>query len=323
MDLLVNDLSIQGQFRDLSSFHDALEQVVRMCLMAERKWKIYCNRNLVNTYPIQNISMQEAVHSLDKNKCRAIMIWLTKNLFWDDPEQRKHSENDLLECVVNMSCQVVTDTAVGEAAFRTLNDSPCGMVSAPFSSWQFSPVQVMYRSENGEAEDRSVEIENFFNLSVLESHLQKAEPPINSWYDLKKVASDRFDRLVFAEDCFKPLTDVPFKLCSAEKLVKLLDVLNQLVPGSDGRGDRTPEQWQLHENYFTGDNAHFSDSSNTEKRKFEKDLTFPHPERPGRYLFCPYHGKERSCQLRFHFNWPVQQGESVYVVYIWPKLTKQ
>ena len=43
--------------------------------------------------------------------------------FWDD--LRNHGADDWLEC----KGKLVTDTAVGEAAFRTLHDSGCGLVS--------------------------------------------------------------------------------------------------------------------------------------------------------------------------------------------------
>ena len=43
----------------------------------------------------------------------------------------------------------------------------------------------------------------------------------------------------------------------------------------------------------TGDNALFSDSSDSEKHDFRKELTFPHPDNPKDSLFCTMHGKAR------------------------------
>ena len=324
MDLLFNDLSIHEQFHDLDSFHQALERLIKMRAAAKRfDREVYCNSNLVNTNPGRNFSMQQAVNRLqDKNKRRAIMLWLTKSSFWDAPEQRNHSENDLLECV-NQDHQVVTDTAVGEAAFRMLDGSTCGIVSIKPSDWEFSPVNVIYRDGSGQSGGQSVDIDNFLDLSTLKSNLQDAEPLIRSWSALKNTALSQFSRLTFAEDCFEPLAKLPFAQSSAKTLVARLDVLSQLADARDKDGVQSIEGQQIYENYFTGENALFSDSSDQEKQRFREKLTFPHPERPDHQLFCPYHGKEKHSQLRLHFSWPIQPGQPVYVVYIGPKLTKK
>ena len=60
------------------------------------------------------VPMQQAIGSLGvENERCAVMIWLTKaGPFWDDV--RRHRGDDWLDC----EGEVVTDTAVGEAAFR-------------------------------------------------------------------------------------------------------------------------------------------------------------------------------------------------------------
>ncbi len=79
----------------------------------------------------------------------------------------------------------------------------------------------------------------------------------------------------------------------------------------------------MHRDCFEGDRAWFSDSSDTEKSRFRRELTFPHPEEPAKSLFCPWHGKERHQTLRVHFSWPIQAGKPVYVVYAGPKRMKR
>ncbi len=324
MDLLFNDLSIHEQFHDIDSFHQALARLMEMRSAAKRfDREVHCNSNLVNISPGQRFSMQQMINQLgDKNKRRVIMLWLTKGPFWDAQEQRKHSENDLLECV-NQDHQVVTNTAVGEAAFRMLGGSACGIVSIKPSDWDFSPVNVIYQDGNGQSGGQSVDIDNFLDLSTLKSNLQNAEPLIRSWSALKNTALSQFSRLIFAEDCFEPLAKLPFAQSSAKTLVARLDVLSQLADARDKDGAQSIKEKQIYENYFTGKNALFSDSSDQEKQRFRKKLTFPHPKRPGHKLFCPYHGKEKHSLLRLHFSWPIQPGEPVYVVYIGPKLTKR
>ena len=73
----------------------------------------------------------------------------------------------------------------------------------------------------------------------------------------------------------------------------------------------------------SGEEASFSDSSDSEKRGFRARLTFPHPDKPGESMFCTWHGKVRHMMLRLHFSWPVRADEPVYVVYAGPKLTKR
>ncbi len=105
----------------------------------------------------------------------------------------------------------------------------------------------------------------------------------------------------------------------------MFDILERLALSFDTTGERTPEGQQIYQDYFTGesDTVMFSDSSDTEKRKFRKALTFPHPRDPKKDLFCPWHGKERHGVLRLHFSWPIRFGEPVYIVYIGPKITRQ
>ena len=286
--------------------------------------EVYCNSRLVNTSPGQRFQMQQAIHQLrDKNKRRAIILWLTNGPFWDAPEQRKHSEDDLLECV-DQNDQVVTNTAIGEAAFRELSDLPCGVVSIKPSDWESSSVKVAYRDGNGQSGNQFIDIENFLDFSTLKSSLEEAESPIGSWDDLKEIALNRFNRLKFSANCFEPLAKLPFAQSSANTLIARLRILSQLADVCDRNGVQSVEYQQIYRNHFTGDKAWFSDSSDQEKQHFKSQLTFPHPKHPDRPLFCPYHGKERHLQLRLHFcPWPIRPGEPVYVVYIGPKLTKK
>ncbi|MCY3537929.1 MAG: hypothetical protein OXI08_03455, partial [Cyanobacteria bacterium MAG IRC4_bin_6] len=324
MDLLFNDLSIHGQFHDVDSFHKSLERLMKMRAIAKRFGReVYCNSNLVNTSPGQRLQMQKAIHQLsDDNKRRLVMRWLTNGPFWDAPGERKHSGDNLLECV-NENDQVVTDTAVGEAAFRVFHGSLCGVVSIRPSDWEEFPlIKVAYRDGNGQSGGQLVNIDNFLDPSTLEISLQDAEPPVDSWNALKKTALQRFDRLTFAQDCFESLTNLPFVQSSANTLIARLHVLSQLADARDQNRVQSGEEQRIYNEHFTGKNAWFSDSSNTEKQRFKKKLTFPHPEHPGQEIFCPYHGKEQHLTLRLHVSWPIQPGQPVYVVYIGPKLTK-
>ena len=204
-----------------------------------------------------------------------------------------------------------------------LDGSACGIVSIRPSEWEFSPVNVIYRSDNRWSEDQSISLENFLDPSTLASSLQDAEPPVGSWNTLETAARRRFERLTFAESCFEPLASFSFAQASAKTLIARLDILSQLANARDKDGAQSVEGQQIYEKHFMGETAWFSDSSEDEKHRFKEKLTFPHPGRPGHQLFCPYHGKEKHSQLRLHFSWPIQPAQPVYVVYIGPKRTKR
>ena len=320
MDLLANDLSIHEQFHDRSSFRGGLERLMAMRSVAQRfGWDVYCHRGLLTANPMPNMSMQQAIgHLAVESERRAAMVWLTRGgPFWDD--LRRHDVDDYLEC----RGAVVTDTAVGEAAFRTLHSVECGLVSVTPSNWDFSPVAVVWRQGNAGLKDQHTNIENWRDATTLKKKLQAAAAPIQSWGDLREASMSRFRSLTFASDCFELLHGVPFAKSAADRILVLLTMLDRFARAFDADGRRTPEGHRIYQNHFTGDTALFSDSSDLEKRAFQSGLTFSHPDDPAKSLFCPWHGKERHMTLRLHFSWPIEAGKPVYIVYAGPKITKR
>ena len=126
---------------------------------------------------------------------------------------------------------------------------------------------------------------------------------------------------MFADNCFEPLAGVPFAKGAADRFVVLLGILDRLARAFDADGVQTAEAQRIYEDYFKGNSALFSDSSETEKSRFRKKLTFPHPDYPGEYLFCPWHGKVRQMTLRLHYSWSGKAGDQVFVVYAGRKRT--
>jgi hypothetical protein len=104
----------------------------------------------------------------------------------------------------------------------------------------------------------------------------------------------------------------------------LLSSARRILKGCfDDQGHRNDEGHRLYANHFTGAKASFSDSSDSEKNDFRNELTFAHPEQPGETLFCAWHGKIKTPQIRIHFSWPVRSEAPLYVVYVGPKITKR
>lgn len=90
--------------------------------------------------------------------------------------------------------------------------------------------------------------------------------------------------LSFAEDCFAPLSGVPFARSAATRFVALLDILDRLARAFDETGIRSAEGHRIVRDFFTGDRALFTDSSVTEKREFRRELTFSDPTNPSSCL---------------------------------------
>ena len=323
MDLLANDLSIHGQFYDTGAFRDAFARMMSMRSAARRFGReVYCNRMLLTAEPMPGVPMQQALQKLSVDERRFAMRWLTHGgPFWDEDALRRHGADDYLEC----RDEVVTDHAIGEAAYRTLHGVKCALVSLTPSNWDFSPVEVTWRRDGGGLDDLTVALENWRDATTLEKRLRETSPPVRSWGDLRKISTSHFGSLTFAGDCFDPLEGTPFVKSAADHLLRLLDVLDRFARAFDADGARTSEGQRIYQDHFTGvdDQGWFSDSSDTDKRDFRGKLTFPHPGEPGKSLSCTWHGKVRYPALRLHFSWPIRSGEPVYVVYAGPKITKR
>ena len=320
MDLLANDLSVHEQFHNMADFRSALSGLMAMRAAARRFGReVQCNRSFLNAKPVPGMLMQQAIESFGQgNERRAVMTWLTKaGPFWDD--LRQHGSGDWLEC----RDDIVTDTAVGEAAVRSIQSVDCGLVSISPSDWTFTPVEVTWRRADEGLDDRMSALGNWWSKATLEDALRDRPPAVGSWEDLRGVSMSRFDRLIFAGDCFTPLEGVPFAKSAADRFIVLLDILDRFARAFDEDGTRSAEGHKIYRDYFTGDRALFSDSSDSEKQKFRQGLTFASPAVPQSSLFCTWHGKVSQMTLRMHFSWPIEAGKPAYVVYAGPKITKR
>ena len=320
MDLLFNELSLHEQFSDINSFRQALGRLMAMRRAARRFGReMSCPSHVLDATPIPGVRMRQAIVRLsDLNQRRATLAWLNRTgPFWD--ALRFHSSAEFLEC----NGEVVTDSSVGEAAYRKLHGSNCVLVSITPSDWMFSPVVVVWLREGENLENLETQIENWLTPDELEAALLNAVPPVTSWDDVKAAGTTRFTNLAFADACFEPLIGIPFAKSAADRFLVLLDILDRFAQSFDQAGRRTPEGHQIYKDYFMGENALFSDSSDREKRDFRDNLTFPYPGRPGDSLYCTWHGKVRHMTLRLHFSWPIEAARPVYVVYAGPKITKR
>jgi hypothetical protein len=279
-----------------------------------------CHRNLANALVGPNLSMQRAASSLQVDEKRALLAWLTRQgPFWDDA--RLHSQDDYLES----GEAVVTDSALGEAAWCCINGLDRLTISLTPSNWEFCPIPVALVMADGERQD--IEVRNFWLEDRVTSYLQAAPAQITTWRQLADTSLVRFPELLFAADAFNPLEGHPFVSGAADRILVLLGILNRMKMAFDIDGRRTEEGQRLYRDYWTGRKgnggrgASFSDSSDQEKNEYRNKLTFTDPANPQQRIFCPYHGKVQTPQYRVHHSWPVRADEPLRVVYVGPKIT--
>jgi len=316
MQVLLNDLSLHGQFPSVPDFQNALRSIMRIRnKMQQFGRELYCHRNIVQAQVSHELTIQQAIQQFDLNERRAVMGWLTQHgPFWED--DRSHESDDYFE----YQEQVVTDTALGEAAFRCFNGSEYHTFSLAPSNWMFTPIPVVWLRDN-KATD--IEVSNHWEISTLETALRAAAAPIQTWEQLASIMPIRCTNLTFTTDSFEPLLGYPFVNSAAKRIVELLETLDKFKSCFDLQGQRTTEGQRIYQDHFVGEKAWFTDSSDSEKNKFKANLTFKHPFSDTETLFCTWHGKVKTPQFRIHFSWPISANESVYVVYIGPKITKK
>ncbi|MCP4629073.1 MAG: hypothetical protein GY850_37040 [bacterium] len=323
MELLVNDLSLEGQFNNIASFKDAIRRVMTIRKIAQQNGReLHCHRCIAQAHVTSTMIMPEAVNKLAVDERRALLQWLTKQgPFWEDA--RNHSPDEWLE----WNDSIVTDTAVGEAAWCCLNGIDRKLVSFTPSSWEFTPVFVCWVTDTESRE--KVGVVNFWDSTTIEAALKNAPAPIISWEQLETLSSTRCPQLDFANDAFEPLRGYPFVSGAAQRILFVIETLNHFKSCFDAGGQRTAEGHEIYRKFFTGKKGNgsrgpiFSDSSNREKRDFKDNLTFKHPNDATKNLFCTWHGKVQTPQLRVHFSWPIRKDEPLYIVYIGPKITKK
>ena len=314
MDLILNELSIHGQFHDLTTLRQAIGRIMTMRSIARRFGReIYCHTNASNATFSPGVPLVQLLSHVERGP---VLSWLGKQgPFWDDAPQ--HDPSEWFEC----DGEVVTDTGLAEAAYCSLTGIDRRTVSLSPSDWEYSPLTVVWRRDSKPAD--YVSIGNYWDPPALEADLRQADPALESWRQLESLSLQRFQRLTFAADSFSYLQGQPFAPGAASRIISRLDVLDRLCASVDPDGRRSPQGQRLYEDHFIGDRAWFSDSSDSEKREFRRRLTFRHPDDEGQYLFCTWHGKVNHPPFRIHFSWPVTPGGKLYVVYVGLKITRR
>ncbi len=318
MHFLMNELSVHGQFRSAADFFESVERIMEIRQAIKRGGReLFCHKNLAYARVTAESSMHQAIQGMPREKRLAWIRWLSLlGPYWIDG--REHSPDEWLETRRDL---LVTDTAVGEAAFCRLHGLERELVSFNPSDWLDDIINVTWLKDHEVS--CSVDIRNHWSLPTVLTTLENLPSPFNSWASLEEHARRLCTKLTFSGNAFEALQGQPYAHGAAERLLIRLTVLNRMCESFDNDGNRTQEGDRLYAEHFVGEKAWFTDSGPREKVDFKDKLTFAHPKMPGEYLFCTWHGKVKTPQLRIHFSWPIAADTSLYVVYVGPKITKQ
>ena len=320
MELMLNELSIHGQFHDATTLRDALSRIMAMKKLADdSKRVLYCRKGTLYTRPARAGTplIEVLSRDLSRDQIRVIRRWLdTSGPFWEN-DPPNHDSGDMFEC----NNDDITGSSLAESAYCNASiGSDRRMVSLFPSEWDATHITVNWLKQNGA--DEEISICNYWDPSTLKVALERAALPPESWSDIEESARQRFVNLNFTPDSFSDLEARPFNSGVADRILERLDVLNGIM--SAGLGSTIGQE--LHAKHFRGDKAWFSDSSDSEKHnpKFRGRLTFTIAD-TNDYHFCTWHGKVNTPQLpfRIHFTWPVHPGGQLYVVYVGSKITRR
>ncbi|VEN72525.1 conserved hypothetical protein [Candidatus Desulfarcum epimagneticum] len=319
MDLYVNDLSLSGQFPDPRSVREALEPLLKLRSRDPNFRghfycsRIFCARKATGVHDLR----QSILGTRDKLFIGQALAWLAKSgPFWED--HRCSNPDDYFE----YQTQDVTDQGLGEAARGIISGSESGVFSFRGARIAFEKSPLRVRQGLPEAPINDIDVRNFWTTEQLIEVFRSAKR-YKDWQDVYAEISSRFSGLLFSNHAISPLLSTPFSKQVAKRIFELLQILNGMVVESDENGELSPRGKELLNDHFVGKKAWFTDESPTNKARFKQHMTFPDPEDRKKRIFCPWHGKIKTPQVRIHFEWPRPKGQkNIKVVYIGPKITK-
>ena len=317
MHLFFNELSLQHQCPTQDAFNEAVQHIMRLRRIALKyERRIYCHRQITAIEVSPSKSMQQAVQQLDMNIRRAFMQWITATgPFWDD--DRQHSPGEYFELDDGT---IITDTGLGEAAYRVHNDEPSSTVSFTNDTWGQDYVSVRWHTTDDIV---TIKVDNYHAHEHLDVQLERIDPPPTSWDDLHTRCSKRIEFLTFVENCNDDMQRYPFSVAVANQIYSLLNMLNRFAAEHDEQGKRTATGQMYYQDWFTGNSAYFTDESDSNTPKYAQQLTFTLPD--GNTALCGMHAKPNTPKnfppIRIHFSWPLDSTGHLCIVYTGKKIT--
>lgn len=314
MEILFNERSLNDGIKSQEELHEEIKSVMiaRQFLLKKDK-NIYCHRNFINHQLSNNEKIIKYIMRFEKTDKIDVLTWLTKTgPFWDD-NQLHSSEDSYFHLSENIS-----GSSLAEAAACIYCDEERHTFSLKSESYNGERINIIWKNEN---ENIELSIENHISVETLAQKTSLSTNNIESWDQLEKMARSEFKNLEFIKECFIPLNKLPFYKAASTSIMAKLSVLNILKDSFEDSGKFTPQGQELYQQHFTGDKSWFSDSSESERKDFEKEMTFKINEKEKR--LCAWHGKVKTPQIRIHFSDPVEKNNPLYIAYIGEKITKR
>lgn len=317
MDFFINELSLHGQFPTPASFISALEVIVQCrTIIKPTGHNLYCDKNISERLVYGETQFKAAMgRHLNKTLTSEVMNWFAKSGPFVT-EVRTHSADEYFA----YREEIVTDTTLGEVAFRVGQGQEAATLSFAPSDFMLTPLNIIWERP---PEAQTIEVENFWESATLATYLTSLQAAPQSWPEFAQRCRTEFTQLVFLESFDIELQGEPFSPTIAERAWHLLKTLQDFQQALDPlTGSFNKHGMALLDQYFSrGETSLFSDSSPTEKNLFRKELTFRLPD--GQELECFFHGKIRHRVYRLHHSWPPKLGEPLYIAYLGPKITKR
>lgn len=322
MEFFLNECSLHGQYSRVEEFVKSLN-TINKCKeeITKFNYTLYCSRKISSVQVTPDFNFEQIVlKTKNWDLIGAIFGWISTTSsksgpFWE--EKRLHCEDDWLE---DESRELMTGSSLAEAAWRIEHSQESYTISFAPSKFNKTPLKVIWK--RSDEDERLIEVQNFWQIDSLKTLLNANRQAPTNWEDLIYQCVQQYTHLTFAENLANPLNMEPFSKNIADRIHVLLAILDELNACFDN-GSLNQRGEEIIRTYFHGENALFTDESDTNKVRFKKELTFKKPDNSKQTIFCPFHGKIRSRQYRIHFNWPKQEPtEPLYIVYIGPKITK-
>ncbi len=319
MQWIVNELSIDGNFRSVDEFLEELMQLLHL-----RKTNtvindgLLCSRQIGDQPVVADISFRTAVMRYASRDTKSLILsWINKKgPYWDD--DRAPNEDDYFE----HSGIDVTDLGLGECSRRVLLNKDNAAVSllSPNSSFNCDALEIVQGLPQEPL--ALIQVSNISDTISLQECAERARERPKNWATAIEYLRERFDCLAISSEVQEILQPHPFSSYVVERLEELLGVLHHLMESRDEQGRYTDETKEIIAKHFSGEKAWFTDESDSNKQKFEDQLTFKDPLDPDKTIFCPFHGKIKTPQFRIHFLFPEAEDKLLRVAYIGPKITK-
>lgn len=320
MQWIVNELSIDGGFDSIDAFFLALIPFIK--LRHENpvlKKSFLCGAKLSSQPIINDIKFMKAVlEHLDPQMRALTLNWVAKGgVFWD--ATREDNDDDYFE----FEALDVTDYGVGECSRRILAGKVASLVSLISANVMFRGETLVVTHGLPESPIEHVFVNNITSPSALEKSALSVVPRPNTWPAAIAAFRNDFKSLHISDSVEEQLSSQPFGVCPYTRMEDLLKVLQDFMCSRDPDGKYTAKTRDIINEFFSGEKAWFSDESVTNKRDFRKELTFVDPVDKSKNIFCSFHGKIKSPQLRIHFCFPNATDKILKICYIGPKITKR